>query len=72
MADDYTIKIDSIGNGEIIRNGEKLTNVVSFMVEGGVEQLTALTLKLIDVDVDVSCEGLKRIADNPTGNGKGH
>ena len=71
MADDYTIKVDAVGNGQIIRNGEELTNVVSFVVEGGIDRLTALTLTLIDVDVDVSCTGLKRIADEST-NGKEH
>ena len=69
MADDYTIKVDSVGNGSIICNGKELTNVYSFCVHGGVDQLTALTLKLIDVDCEVHCEGLQR--DNST-NGKDH
>ena len=71
MADDYTISVDSIGNGSIICNGKKLKNVVSFCVSGGVDRLTALTLKFIDVDVDVHCEGLETL-DNPAGNGKEH
>ena len=69
MADDYTISIDSTGNGQIICNGKELTNVVSFCVTGGVNQLTALTLKFIDVDCDVYCEGMGK--DNPT-NGTEH
>ncbi len=59
MADDYTISIDSTGNGQVICNGKELTNVVSFKLEGGVNQLTAITLRMIDVSADVSLEGLE-------------
>ena len=70
MADDYTISVDRNGNGSVICNGKELTNVVSFCVSGGVNRLTALTLKFTDVDVDVYCEGMETL--DPTGNGKGH
>ena len=58
MADDYTIKMDSTGNGQVICNGKVLTNVVSFECAGGVNRFTELTLHMIDVNADISFEGL--------------
>lgn len=69
MADDYTISIDRTGNGQVICNGENLPNVVSFKVEGGVNQMTQITLNMIDVNVDMSLEGLETA--NPS-NGREH
>ena len=60
MADDYTINIDSTGNGQVICNGKNLPNVVSFKIQGGVNQLTQITLSMIDVTADISLEGLER------------
>ncbi len=57
MADDYTIKVDGYGRGQIIRNGVEMTNVVSFMVEGGANRMTEITLTMNKVSADISCEG---------------
>ena len=58
MADDYTIKCDSTGNGQVICNGKEMPGVVGFEIRGGVDVLTEITLRMIDVSVDVSLEGL--------------
>ncbi len=69
MPDDYTISVDSIGNGRVICNGKELTNVVGFKVQGGVNQMTQITLSMINVTADISLEGLE--SANPT-NGQEH
>jgi hypothetical protein len=70
MSDSYTLKVDRAGHGEICCNGERLDNVVSFEIRGGVHRITTLTLLIDDIDVDASFEGLVSHSDDVPPEGK--
>ncbi len=56
VADKYEIEISENGQGHILKNGENMTSVKSFVLKAGVDQSTTITIEFTAVVANVSAE----------------